>query len=497
MTALALRIVPGDGEAWHGYLARTAAQHGTDVATLADHITLRRAGRWPGYHGVILDGATTSRCAHILNLEPEQVEAMQLSALDGRAFDLTGLDATRRDRLHATRQVSHQGWVFIAGGRYCPSCLYEDGVWRLDWRIPWITTCVHHRTWLEHRCPSCHREVGRYNSLNATAPSRARTRIGTRYCDLPLGTGVCGADLSRAPIRPAPADANSATRMLADVIASDRGVIAGEAHSALQTLRAWQSTIGISIALGRSHVETTVRNHRWSSPPREAEAFYRLVAEATPLTNAPTVQEASEVLLDWCETAGVASPNRHTFARATQPSAALAPVTDAALARVGRTHVRLDRRRRGLAPSLRILPWTADDVPQLVWPCALPATRRSSTRPDQLMLRAVVAMILIRMHDGRTWPYAGSMLGIPPATARNWTRYCFSQNFAGLKDDLLETADRLVTVLAEQPQPGTWHDRPDITAGYGTTSLVTAQAPTCRRQDPTSTWCPCTAQERR
>ncbi|MET4079538.1 TniQ family protein [Janibacter sp. UYMM211] len=496
MTALPLRIDPAPAEAWHGYLTRTAALHGTDVATLADHITLRRAGRWPGYHGVILDRERTARCAQLLHLEPAQVDAMHLSSLHGRAFDLTGLDAARHGSLDATRQVSHQGWVFLAGGRYCPICLQRDGIWRLDWRIPWITTCAHHRVWLEHRCPSCHQTVGRYNALSATAPSRARTRIGTSYCDLPLGGGVCGADLCRAPARPAPAAAVDSTLTCALVIASDRGVVAGEVHTGLQTLRAWQAAIGISISLGRSHVQTTTRNHRWSSPPRDAAQLHALLRDAAPLTDAPTVEAAAQVLLGWCATAGITSPNRHTFARATRPAPALTAVTDAALAHVGRVHVRLER-RRDLPSRLQVLTWTPSDVPQLVWPCALPQHRRASSRPDQLLLRAVVAMILVRMHDGTTWTRAGSVLGIPPHTARNWTRYCFSARFPGLREDLLDTADRLAGVLPGQPARGSWQERPDITVGYGTTCLAPAQAPTCRRQDTTSRWCPCSEQERR
>jgi hypothetical protein len=61
-----------------------------------------------------------------------------------------------------------------------------------------------------------------------------------------------------------------------------------------------------------------------------------------------------------------------------------------------------------------------DDVPQLVWPCALPEHLRHSTKPDQRILRAVVSMVLVRMcTDAKDWVEAGAALGFPPDKSRN------------------------------------------------------------------------------
>lgn len=494
MTPLPLRVAPHPNEAWHGYLTRTAAQYDATVARLADHIRLRRDGRWPGYHGVLLDAQTASATAEELNLEATQVLRMQLASLDQSAFDLTGLDIPQRHQMAATQRVTNQGWVFLAGGRYCATCLRTDGVWRLEWRIPWITTCTLHGCWLEHRCPRCEGVIGRYNGLNATAPSRAATRIGSRFCDLPLGHGTCGADLAEGDMRPCPPEATESTRNFRTTIGSQVGVVAGKQQSSLKTLQAWQAAIGISISLGRSRTTTALRNHRWTSPPRDALEVHQLVMDVAPVVKAESVDQAADELLEWCRTAGIPSPHRDTFARATRPASALTPVTTSALARAGRVHIRLARQRVHDQQTLPLLPWTPHDVPQLAWPCTLPPKWRTSTRPDQLILRAVLAMLLVRMHSGTTWADSGATLGIPPDKARNWTRYCFSARFHHLKDDLLNAARSAADVLPHQPTRAAWHRRPDVTDEFGTCSLTRAQSPQCRSDDPAATWCPCTSE---
>lgn len=495
MTPLPLRVTPQPGEAWHGYLTRTAAHYDSTVAVLADRIGLRRKGRWPGYHGVLLDAHTGSTTAEELNLGATQVQQMQLASLDQSAFDLSGLDTAQRFRMAATQRVTNQAWVFLSGGRYCPACLRADGVWRLEWRIPWITTCPLHNRWLEHQCPQCQRSVGRYNELNATAPSRVNTRIGSRFCDLPLNHGTCGADLAAAVARPCPAEAIASTTNFRNIIDAKVGIVAGQQHDSLQTLRAWQAAIGISISLGHSRAIPALRHHRWTTPPRDALDVHQLVLDAAPLVAAESVDNAADVLLAWCQAAGVPSPHRDTFARATRPAAALTPVTTAALAHVGRAHIRVTRQRLQHQQTLPLLPWTPDDVPQLAWPCALPPAWQTSTRPDRLLLRAVLAMVLVRMHGGDTWANAGATLGIPPDKARNWTRYCFAARFDQLKKDLLDAAQQTARLLPHQEPRGVWRARPDITNEFGTCSLKQAQSPLCRNDDPDASWCPCTSEK--
>ncbi|MCH8614363.1 hypothetical protein [Arsenicicoccus dermatophilus] len=166
-------------------------------------------------------------------------------------------------------------------------------------------------------------------------------------------------------------------------------------------------------------------------------------------------------------------------------------MTTAVLARSGRAHALLARAQQDALTALPVLPWTVDDIPQVAWACALPPHRRDDTRPDQLLQRAVLAIICARMHTGADWPTSGALLGYPPDKARQWTRYCFSSAFPGLKDDLLAAAHQLAAVLPTQTTPDAWQHRPEVPNAHGMGALRHAQTPACRHDDPTSPWCPC------
>lgn len=492
MSTLSLRLPPAAGEAWHSYLTRTASLYDVPVTVLADHVGIRRAGRWPGHYGVLPPAATTPSIADSLNITPADVHAMHLNRYDQVAFDLTGLGAPGVSALAATRQVAHQGWVHLAGSRYCPDCLASDGVWRLAWRIPWITTCTRHHAWLEHRCPACGGTPGLYTRAHGGAPSRTDVPPDTTRCDLPHGTGVCGQDLTQAPTTPAPDTAQAATQEVTTLLSTGRGTFAGQATTSLQTLRAWQATIGIAIALHQARPDPTTRNHRWSAPPRDPRTMADLLQAARPVAHAPTIDAAADVLAHWCQREGITSPHKGTFDRATRPAAALKPVTDTLLARTGRAHILLTRARHDATTSIPMHDWTLGDIPQVAWPCALPPRRRSSTLPDQLILRAVISIICARIHTGADWPTSGALLGIPADKARQWTHYTFSSRFPHLKTDLLTAAHALTNRLTDQPTRNHWHAHPALDLAHGTATLTHAQAPACRHDDPTSRWCPCT-----
>ncbi|KGN37275.1 hypothetical protein N803_14515 [Knoellia subterranea KCTC 19937] len=133
--------------------------------------------------------------------------------------------------------------------------------------------------------------------------------------------------------------------------------------------------------------------------------------------------------------------------------------------------------------------WGVDDIPQLVWPCALPDHLRESTRPDQRILRAVVSMILVRMcSDAKDWVEAGAALGFPPDKSRNWTRYAFAGKW-GMKEALLGAAEPMIQALKSQGARHAWGDRPRI-SGHGQSALQLAQQPHCHLHQA-SARCPC------
>lgn len=491
MTRLPLALDPLDDESWPSYLTRRAAQHGTTLAGMGSHLGLRDArGRWRGRFGVALPTEDVKRVAPILGLAPPQVEQMQLAAYDQLAFDLEGLKDDRA--ISGTRAAVHSAWVWLAGSTFCPECLTEDGgAWRLSWRIPWITACLRHQRNLRGACAECGGIPGLGNSLHGSAPPRVAAAPDGRRCPHPEPGGrLCGADLSSQATAVADTGRLRRAERMATLTTGHRGHVAGIDRTSLQTLRAWQSAIGIAVGLSVVDAEGWGRTHRWANPPRDPDLIDRLLATVEPLTTACSAPEGADVLAAWLRNAGVRSPHANTFDRTTQPSAALRPIIDVVLSRHGRAHTLIQRRlvaSDGLPINQRA--WGVADIPQLVWPCALPEHLRRSTKPDQRILRAVVSMILVRTcADANDWVGAGALLGFPPDKSRNWTHYAFSSKW-GIKDDLLTASHALEAKLTTQANLPTFHLRSPV-SGFGAGALDGAQSPRCSVQEGRA-WCPC------
>lgn len=496
MTRLPLALKPLTGETWSSYLTRRAAQHGVTLAEMGTHLGLRdKRGRWPGRFGIELVSCDVQRLAPTLGLLPREVENMQLSSYDQLAFDLTGL--SHDSPIAGTRATVHAAWVWLAGSAFCPMCLAEDdGVWRLSWRIPWITACLRHGVALRGSCAVCGGVYGLGNRLHGSAPPRAAAAPDGRLCPHPEpGGAVCGADLSAQQTAAAEPTRLARAHLMVELTGGRRTRVAGIERTSLQALRAWQSAIGIAVRLGAVDAGNWGRTHRWANPPRDPDLVDQLLQCVEPVIDANDPKSAAAVLEGWLRLAGISSPNVTTFSRITQPSAALQPVIDEALSRCGRAHTLIQRRlvgQDGLALDQR--GWGPDDIPQLVWPCALPEHLRNSTRPDQRILRAVVSMILVRIcTDAKDWVEAGAPLGFPPDKSRNWTHYAFSTNW-GIKEDLLAASHALAPKLAKQPSRRPFPRRSQI-SGFGARALSGAQAPKCLGQGG-EVWCACLSSPR-
>ena len=43
--------------------------------------------------------------------------------------------------------------------RYCPHCLMEDGIWKVEWELNFYDVCHHHQVWLVDQCTSCGKKL--------------------------------------------------------------------------------------------------------------------------------------------------------------------------------------------------------------------------------------------------------------------------------------------------------------------------------------------------
>lgn len=496
---LPFRTEPSEDESWHSYLSRVAREHDCSLADLAVHLGVRdaRKGRWPAYFGVTIDEKQARRAAWSLNLTAKQVHEMQLAKYDQIAVDLSPLDAS--DGINSTRLASQRSWVHLAGTAYCPRCLAEAPVWAVKWRLPWTTVCHRHQVFLEHQCPECHAIPGLRSALHATAPSGAAGRVAGHRCTHPYGEadagergpGVCGADLRAATSRTAPADAMRRSRHIAELVAGNHGEVAGEKRRPMVTLQAWRYAACLARHLGRVPEIDWGETHRWTLPPRDPRTMDALLAAAEPVVCAPDAKTAADVLANWCCEAGHSSIHADLFRRASKGSEHLGDVISALLRRDGRAHVLAQRRLSYEVGDLLSL--DVDHVPQLLWPCALPDRLRASTKPDTRILRAVQALIVVRTIAGSPdWGTTGELLGIPAHRAKQWTRYCFGSAHGSLKDELISSAHRVARVLARTRHREEWAERPQL-FGAGLSIFALAQSGRCRRDDPTTAWCPCIA----
>lgn len=156
---LPLRIPPIHEEAWPGYLQRTARAYRCKPAHLVAPISERWAGRLRRDHlgactgGIAMTADVAAATARRLNLEVEEVQAMQLSVHHGvtvsldeettRAFDPVTGSATITD-------LPSLGWIADPRRRrWCPRCDrdYPD-VDQITWTYPWAVLCLRHHTLL-------------------------------------------------------------------------------------------------------------------------------------------------------------------------------------------------------------------------------------------------------------------------------------------------------------------------------------------------------------
>lgn len=481
-------------ESWDSYLTRVAVANCVTMLALGQHAGMVVNGRWPALYGVRLwKSAAVERAAHMLGIEPPQIAAMHLQRFDQVALDLSPLIGT--DNWRAVVDTC-RSWVFLTGSRYCPACLSADGRWRVTWRLPWITTCLHHEVLLEARCPGCGQLARSGKGEHASHPRLATARPDAVRCnqsrrDARLSV-PCPVRLDEAAQQKVAARELTATRRALTMIAADAAVVLGRPHSALSAFGAWRTAACYVKTLKLVPVADEPRDRAAPRrPPRSPRHMLDLQLIAAELLDAPTAEVGADLLESWCEQAKV-SPSPALFDDAAASSDALQPAVVALLRRHGRAHSMLNRSLDQLDPQTRlgIVDFDADDVPQIAWPCTLQQVDRPARGPSMTMLQIVTSLILARIAGAQTWRAAGLVLGWTEHDGAQWARYTFAGRDGRLRRSLIQAALTTSTLLTHQPDRHAWASRP-ATGGPTPRRWASAQSPHCRRNDPNTQWCPC------
>jgi TniQ len=191
-----ITLEPVIGEALDSWIEAYARRLNTCSRSLLNHLGL--SGSQPRHMVMLLTDTERDTLAEATGLSQPHLDAMTLERFDGIAVTLN------RDR----RISEHPpAWRRHSGSRYCPTCLADDGRWRLAWRLPWAFACPNHHRLLADTCPACHRHThpdrpGYHDQLTIPGTCTAPADPGYRSIHKP----PCGHRLADVTTTLIPAD---------------------------------------------------------------------------------------------------------------------------------------------------------------------------------------------------------------------------------------------------------------------------------------------------
>jgi len=154
----------------------------------------------------------------------------------------------------------------------------------------------------------------------------------------------------------------------------------------------------------------------------------------------------------------------------------LAPVLDHLLAGAGRVSTRL---RRGQL-FFSVTEASIEQVPVLLWLCAVPNRLRTQMKPKHMQF--LMSLSLARMITG-TWEDAAEGLGFPGDRGRAWSKYLVNKTPATARSLIPDACQSVMKDLPAAPkQPRLPLDN--------LRQLEQLPDPVCGRADETQ-WCPC------
>jgi hypothetical protein len=301
-------------EALDGFLERLAKANGLDPAQLLRILStpVSTPGASMSFLMIKPTAETVTRISHVSGLTERAVSEATLMRFDeGLPLHLEGFDP--RDR-HSFRNVVSQGWFPQTGSQICPECLAEEGIWRLQWRLPIVVACLRHRIFLTASCGGCglRFRLRRYSPLRPTIDHACGNQLGLRQ--------HCRHSVLEGESKPAPGEVLSMQRSIDAALAGEPTDLMGQRVSPQVYLAELRNTATLLLHLltrpgGRKRVHwgsalhteasartTELRGPRWGvSPPSSSLIRAGALSEAREILAQSSLDDAAAKLSPWLD----------------------------------------------------------------------------------------------------------------------------------------------------------------------------------------------------
>lgn len=498
---LPIRITPRAEESFAGFTDRLAAQLGVPLITLLNRtgvVAEERFSALPVGYGIALTPERLQTFARVTRLPEDVVSAMLLTRYDGVCCDLSPLD------LSSTRTLTKAtvgSWVYFVGSHACPNCLAaSDGVWKLQWKLPWSFACMEHGTLLIDTCPGCYRKIGSGRRDGRSAPAFPSIVPNPTACRNTLSKGMASAGRSSRPCgydfctvqasSVAGSHVLAAQQHIDAVLAGGEATVAGETVRALDYFDDLRSLCALLLSVGETgdlgdipeivrptfdlHIQHCSEIREWREKLTATGKDWRIAPRLRPYARPPesaalmaTVAPRATRMLDVASTEALAE-ELEPFVERMHNEAGRVPQRfgyfgissrlQKAFDLCWRSRQRLTT-RLGMSQGARVekepslLGLTPDYVPQLFWKEHF-EQRLAEHLPDITSDhgRRVCSMWLVKAIVNCTWEEAAEGLGLPPRRSRDMVTKVVKLLNATGKADLFDARVREVAArVADDP----------------------------------------------
>ena len=338
---------------------------------------------------------------------------------------------------HAARHVAARAWIYLSGSRYCPQCLGETGVWKLDWKLPWITCCAKHEVVLADSCPHCHGwpRSDRRGVAEHLLQDRASTHPS--LCKRPVAAHQpCGGNLADKVTPRIDSEVLEATLMVQRVMHGHSVPLFGDPLECVAALQSW-----IEIALISLAATARTSNRQRLSAPSDIVRCLMVITLIARIFRSVDADEAADHLMVVIR--GNTRPIDANWFRDVLPkqrTAALEPVTALLLERNGRLSTRLRRQHSRLVVGKDFCFKKVRESLESV------VMKRPLTKPPGVSESRWTSFLFLTVAYtyADSWAGAGALIGIQEQEARRIFRHVTNRLDASQLDEITQLVNAVL-----------------------------------------------------